>query len=63
VGNQRTKVKVSRKRQRNFIVKKMRETAIPKIHLSAKDREKQKKWRFQSDPSGDYEQLDDWLME
>lgn len=58
-----TKRKVSSKRKRNYIAKKMIEDTrgIKKIHLSAKDREKQRKWRLKNDPEGDYENLDDWL--
>jgi ribosomal protein RSM22 (predicted rRNA methylase) len=32
-----------------------------KIHMTAKDREKQRKWRLQEDPDGDYENLDTFL--
>jgi hypothetical protein len=32
-----------------------------KIHMSKKDREKQRQWRLKEDPDGDYDNLDEWL--
>ncbi len=63
MGDPQTRVKRSSARKRNFLVKKMRETGAfkKKIHETAKDREKQRKWRIETDSDGDYEMLDDWL--
>ena len=33
-----------------------------KVHLSKKDREKQRVWRIKDDPTGDYEAVDDFLL-
>ena len=64
MGNIEAKRVVSVKRKRNFIAKRMLETDTfkKKIHIPAKEREKQRKWRMKDDPEGDYEQLDDWLV-
>lgn len=64
MGDPETKVKRSTQRKRNMIAKKMWEAkgGVRKVHLSAKDREKQRKWRMKDDPEGDYDTLDDWLM-
>lgn len=62
MGDPETKVKRSFSRKRDFIAKKMFEEKRPKIHMSEKDRDKQRKWRLKSDPEGDYENLDDFIM-
>lgn len=64
MGDPEVKAKRSASRKRNFIAKKMLETTTmgKRIHKSAKDREKQRQWRLQHDPSGNYEELDDWLV-
>lgn len=62
MGDPETKAKRSFSRKRDFIAKKMFEEKRPKIHMSEKDREKQRKWRLKSDPEGDYENLDDFIM-
>ncbi|TXH14764.1 MAG: hypothetical protein E6R03_08600 [Hyphomicrobiaceae bacterium] len=51
-------------RRRNFVAKKLRESQqfAKKVHMSAKDRDKQRKWRLDQDPTGDYESLDNWLV-
>ena len=63
MGDPEVKVLRSKARKRNYIAKKMRETTtmVKRIHMSAKDRERQRKWRVDKDPEGDYEQLDEWL--
>lgn len=63
MGDPDTKRARSTSRKRNFIAKRMLEDKQfkKKIHMTAKDREKQRKWRLQEDPEGDYESVDDWL--
>lgn len=61
MGDPDIKVKRSASRKRNFTAKKMLETMPKRIHMSAKDREKQRQWRLKNDPDGDYTELDDWL--
>ena len=48
----------------NFIAKKLRtdEAFRKKIHVSKKDRDKQRKWRLKTDPTGDYENVDDFIL-
>ena len=64
MGDPDTKAKRSFSRKRNYIAKVMRENTmkIKKVHDSDKDREKQRKWRLENDPDGDYENLDDWML-
>lgn len=64
MGDPETKAKRSASRKRNMIAKQMWEAkgATKKVHTSAKDREKQRKWRLKDDPTGDYDNLDDWLF-
>jgi hypothetical protein len=64
MGDPETKVKRSAKRKRNYIAKEMLESRgmKKKIHISDKDRDKQRKWRLKNDPEADYENLDDWLV-
>jgi hypothetical protein len=64
MGDPETKAKHSASRRRNFIVKKLHEINqfSKKIHMSKKDREKQRQWRLENDIDGDYESVDDWLM-
>lgn len=64
MGNPEEKAKRSFKRKRNFVAKRLLEDRqfSKKIHLSKKDRDKQRKWRLGEDPSGDYENLDDWIL-
>ena len=62
MGDPETKAKRSAARKRNYIAKKMLETKTEKTHMSIKDREKQRKWRLEQDPDGDYEALDEWLL-
>lgn len=57
-----TRKKRSQARKRNYIAKKMREDMPKKVHLSKKDREKQRVWRLKDDPTGDYENVDDFLL-
>jgi hypothetical protein len=63
MGDPDTKYARSRTRKRNYIAKTMLQERQfkKKIHMTEKDRERQRKWRLQEDPTGDYEQLDDWL--
>jgi hypothetical protein len=61
MGDPELKAKRSAARKRNFIAKRMLEEKKPKVHISEKDREKQRKWRREHDPELDYENLDDWL--
>ncbi len=61
MGDPEVKAKRSATRKRNFIAKKMLETMPKRIHMSAKDREKQRQWRLKNDPDGDYTEVDDWL--
>lgn len=63
MGDPETKKARSNSRKRNFIAKRMLEDKQfkKKIHMTAKDREKQRKWRLQEDPDGDYENLDTFL--
>ena len=63
MGDPDTRYTRSKVRKRNFIAKKLREDNQfkKKIHMSKKDREKQRKWRLQEDPDGDYENLDTFL--
>lgn len=63
MGDPEVKAKRSQVRKRNFLAKKMLESKQfkKKIHMSKKDREKQRQWRLREDPDGDYENLDDWL--
>lgn len=62
MGDPETKARRSASRKRNYIAKKMLEIKTEKTHMSAKDREKQRRWRYEQDPDGDYENLDDWLV-
>ncbi len=62
MGDPEVKSKRSASRKRNYIAKKMFEEKQPKVHMSAKDREKQRKWRLSQDTSGDYDNLDEWLI-
>ena len=64
MGDPEAKAKHSQRRKRNVLAKQMWETtkSIKKVHDSEKDREKQRKWRLKNDPEGDYENLDDWIL-
>lgn len=64
MGNPNTKARVSQKRKRNFIAKELvlNRQYRKKIHVSEKDREKQRQWRLREDPESDYNSLDDFLM-
>jgi septation ring formation regulator EzrA len=64
MGDPDIKAKRSATRKRNIIAKQMWEETgrVKKVHMSAKDREKQRKWRLKNDPEGDYENLDEWLV-
>lgn len=64
MGDPETKAKRSASRKRNVIAKKMWEDtkSIKKVHMSAKDREKQRQWRMKQDDDSDYENLDEWLV-
>lgn len=63
MGDPDTRYTRSKVRKRNFIAKKLREDPMfkKKIHMSKKDREKQRQWRLKEDPDGDYDNLDEWL--
>lgn len=64
MGDPDTKRARSTTRKRNFIAKKLREDRQfrKKVHMSEKDREKQRQWRLENDPEGDYENVDSFLM-
>lgn len=64
MGDPDLRSKRSYSRKRNIIAKEMWEKtrAVKKVHMSAKDREKQRKWRLEQDSSGDYNNLDDFLL-
>lgn len=64
MGDPEVKAKRSASRKRNYVAKKMWEETkdIRRIHQSEKDKTKQRKWRYDNDPDGDYDNLDDWLM-
>lgn len=64
MGDPDTRYTRSKVRKRNFIAKKLREGPEfkKKIHMSKKDREKQRQWRLTQDPEGDYDNVDDFLM-
>ena len=64
MGDPDTRYTRSKVRKRNFVAKKLREDPAfkKKIHMSKKDREKQRQWRLKEDPESDYESVDDWLV-
>ena len=47
MGDPEDKQKVSRKRQRNFLAKKLREGQFrKKVHVDTKQKEKERKWKY-----------------
>ena len=64
MGDIEAKKYVSSKRKRNMVAKALLSDSRfkKKIHLPEKERERQRKWRLKTDPEGNYEELDDWLV-
>lgn len=64
MGDPDTKAKHSSKRKRNHLAKELWENKVyrKKVHISEKDRDKQRQWRLKNDPEGDYDNVDDFIM-